>query len=419
MRKNGKVRYDNKGRKLPDNITQRKNGLYQVRLTIDGKQWVKYNQDLGEAKKILRKKQAEIAEGFITNLEALRLDDWYDRWLQNYKKPKLKQRSYNNYVGYYNRYIRNTKIGRMKLEEIRQIHLINHYNGLADRADKPLAHSTLVYINSMIGGCFQEAMVNGLIKNNPAVGAMQHVGGHEEKERIALSEEEVQKFLEFISYGRYAMYKNMFTVLFRTGVRIGELLSLTWDDIYLDQGKIIIDKSVNYDKLDGGTKKEFFITPPKTKNSIREIPMRPSVKVALVEQKTLQEVFGISNDYEVKRFDKDKRFIGMCRGFVFTTSKGTIPTNESVNRTIEAILNTYNKIETQKASEEKREPKLLPWFTMHSTRHTFATDAYRKNMRGKSVAGIMGHSREETSKETYTHPDFDDLKKDMEGAWEI
>ena len=181
MRKNGKVRYDNKGRKLPDNITQRKNGLYQVRLTIDGKQWVKYNQDLGEAKKILRKKQAEIAEGSITNLEALRLDDWYDRWLQNYKKPKLKQRSYNNYVGYYNRYIRNTKIGRMKLEEIRQIHLINHYNGLADRADKPLAHSTLVYINSMIGGCFQEAMVNGLIKNNPAVGAMQHVGGHEEK----------------------------------------------------------------------------------------------------------------------------------------------------------------------------------------------------------------------------------------------
>lgn len=419
MRKNGKVRYDNKGRKLPDNITQRKNGLYQVRLTIDGKQWVKYNQDLGEAKKILRKKQAEIAEGSITNLEALRLDDWYDRWLQNYKKPKLKQRSYNNYVGYYNRYIRNTKIGRMKLEEIRQIHLINHYNGLADRADKPLAHSTLVYINSMIGGCFQEAMVNGLIKNNPAVGAMQHVGGHEEKERIALSEEEVQKFLEFISYGRYAMYKNMFTVLFRTGVRIGELLSLTWDDIYLDQGKIIIDKSVNYDKLDGGTKKEFFITPPKTKNSIREIPMRPSVKVALVEQKTLQEVFGISNDYEVKRFDKDKRFIGMCRGFIFTTSKGTIPTNESVNRTIEAILNTYNKRETQKASEEKRDPKLLPWFSMHSTRHTFATDAYRKNMRGKSVAGIMGHSREETSKETYTHPDFDDLKKDMEEAWEI
>ncbi len=417
MRRAAKVRYDNKGRKLPDCITQRKNGLYQIRITVDGKQWVKYHNELGEAKKILWQKQAELAEKSITSLESNSLNRWYEKWIENYKRLKLRQRTYNNFVSYYKKNIRDTKLGKMKLEDIRQIHIVNHYNTLANREINPLAHSTIVYINSMIGGCLQQAVVDGLIKSNPAVGVMQHVTGREEKKRIALTEVQEEMFLEFISDGRYAMYKNMFTVLFKTGARIGELLSLTWSDIDWKQGMINIEKSVNYDKLDGGTKKEFFITPPKTESSIREIPMLPIVKVALEEQRRLQGTFNITDNYEVKRFDKDKRFIGMCKGFIFTTSKGTIPTNESLNRTVEAIVNAYNRKESKMASEEERDPQLMPWFSMHSTRHTFATQAYRKKMRGRSVSAILGHCREETSLKIYTHPDFDILKKDMEEAW--
>lgn len=419
MRNVGKVRYDNKGRKLPEGISQRKSGLYQIRITIEGKQWIKYHKELAEAKKILRQKQAEIAEGSITSLESLRLNDWYVKWLENYKKPKLKQRTYNNYIGYYNKNIRDYKIGQMKLEEIRPIHLINHYNSLANRDDKPLAHSSLVYINSMIGGSLQEAVANGLIKVNPAIGVMRSVGGREDKERIALTEEQEQRFLEFISDGRYAVYKSMFITLFRTGARIGELLSLTWNDIDWDKGIINIDKSVNYDKLEGGMKKEFFITSPKTKSSIREVPMLPIVKEALEDQKKLQEVFNITDSYEVKRFDKEKKLIGMCRGFIFTTSKGTIPTNESVNRTVEAIVNAHNKKESKLSGEEGRKAQLLPWFSMHSTRHTFTTQAYRKKMRGLSISATLGHSSEETTKRIYTHPDFEILKQDMEDAWGV
>lgn len=68
----------------------------------------------------------------------------------------------------------------------------------------------------------------------------------------------------------------------------------------------------------------------------------------------------------------------MCGGFIFTTSKGTVPTNESLNRTINVIVNAYNKKETIKAEEEGRKATLMPYYTIHSTRHTFATTAYRK-----------------------------------------
>lgn len=417
MIRNGKVRYDNKGRKLPDGISQRKNELYQIRITVDGKQWVRYHKDLGEAKKILRQKQTEIAEGSISNLESLSLNDYYDKWIGIYKKHKLKQRTLNNYVGYYDKNIRESKIGKMKLEDIRQIHIVNHFNALADREEKPLAHSTLVYINCMIGGCLQQAVADGLIKNNPAIGVMRHVNGRGERKRIALTEEEESKFLEFISDGRYAMYKNLFITLFRTGARIGELCSLTWDDVDFKKGMINIDKSVNYDKLDGGKKKEFFITQPKTKSSIRSVPMLSIVKEALLEQRNYQQMFNIDDSYSVPRYDVEKNLIGMCKGFIFTTSKGTIATNESLNRTVEAIVNAYNKKEKKNAVEEGRETKMLPVFSMHCTRHTFATQAYKKKMRGLSISATLGHSSEETTKKIYTHPDFDILKDDMKEAW--
>lgn len=413
----GKNRRDNKGRILPKGISQRPNGLYQIRITINGKQWVRYSRELQEAKKMLNEKRAEIESGDISNLESLTLNDWYDRWLENYKKPLLKQRTYNNYVNYYNKNIRGYKIGKMKLEEIRPIHLINHYNFLATRNDRPLAHSTLVYINSMVGGSLQEAVNNGLIKRNPAIGIMSKVVGREEKERLALTEEQVQKFLDFISDGRYAIYKNMFTVLFYSGLRVGELLALTWDDVDWERGLIKIDKTMNYDKLDGNAKKGFFITPPKTETSNRMIPMLPNVKKALEEQKQLQLIFNIPNNYEITRFDKKNQLIDMCKGFIFTTSKGTPPTNESLNRTVKAIIKAYNEEEKEHAQKECRAPKLLPVFTMHSSRHSFTTISYRRGMRGLSLSALLGHRSEETTKKIYTHLDFDILKRDMEEAW--
>ncbi|MFV0342221.1 MAG: tyrosine recombinase XerC [Anaerocolumna sp.] len=416
MAKNQKIKLDDRGRKLPEGITQRKNGLYQIRITLNGNQWVKYSKELGEAKKILLEKQAEIAEGSITNLRGISLNEYYSQWIKIHKQDRLRLRTYQNYIGYYNKNIRNTKLGRMKLEEIKSTHLVNQYKTIVNREEKPLAHDTVKYINSMISGCFNQAIEDGLIKRNPAIGAMKSVGGRAPKQKFALTEKQEMAFLEFISEGRYAMYKNMFTVLFFTGARINEILSLTDDDIFMEEERISIDKSVNYGKLEKD-KKEFYITPPKNNPSIREIPMMNVVKKALLEQIEYKKLFGINNSYELPRYDDRKKFIGMCSGFIFTTSKGTIATNESLNRTIRAIVNAYNKEESRKAQEEDRNEELLPHWKMHQTRHTFATLSYKKKMRGSSISAILGHKNETVTRQIYTHIDFEIKKSDMEEAW--
>jgi len=98
-------------------------------------------------------------------------------------------------------------------------------------------------------------------------------------------------------------------------------------------------------------------------------------------------------------------------------SKGTPPTNESLNRTLRAIIKAYNEKEKKLAERESREPQLLPVFTMHSTRHSFTTISYKRGMRGLSLSALLGHSSEETTKKIYTHLDFDILKRVMEEAW--
>lgn len=69
-----------------------------------------------------------------------------------------------------------------------------------------------------------------------------------------------------------------------TGMRIGEICALTWDDINLKTKKISVTKTLSYRKIEGDEKRSFHLGPPKTKASIREIPISPKCEVALKKQ---------------------------------------------------------------------------------------------------------------------------------------
>lgn len=410
----GKVRYDIKGRKLPEGISQRSNGRYQIRITKDGKQHTEYTWNLAEAKEKLDTLKGELAKGSITNLTNYTLNEWYDEWLCTYKKSVLKQRTYNNYERYWDRYIRDSKLGKMRLNRIKQIDIVKLYKDLTECREKPLAHSTVVYINTMLGSALDQSVQNGLIPYNPSVGVMKHIKGKKAKERYALTQREEELFMEFIAEGRYKGYEPMFTVLFYTGIRSGELRALTWDDINFVNKTITINKSINYDYLDSQEGKKFYITTPKTESSIRIVPMLPVVEKALKQQKEWEELFNIDSSYEVPYFDDDKKEVKKCSGFVFTTSKGTITTDVSLNRTIRAIVKAYNAKETKEKGEKAI---MLHNFTVHCTRHTFATQSYEKNMDSLCISGVLGHSSEQTTRSIYTHVKPNILQEKMFQAW--
>lgn len=87
--------------------------------------------------------------------------------------------------------------------------------------------------------------------------------------------------------------------------------------------------------------------------------------------------------------------------FVFSTSEGKVYTLESVNRVIKRIYEDYNKVETERAKKEGREPLLLPHFSAHHLRHTFCTRLCENESNLKVIHSVMGHSDIQTTMDIY------------------
>lgn len=84
------------------------------------------------------------------------------------------------------------------------------------------------------------------------------------------------EFKQFISAVDDVRYHALFTTLFYMGLRIGEANALTWKDVDFEANEIRITKTVH-------TRQDYLITTPKTKSSIRTLPMPRIVSNALSE----------------------------------------------------------------------------------------------------------------------------------------
>lgn len=87
--------------------------------------------------------------------------------------------------------------------------------------------------------------------------------------------------------------------------------------------------------------------------------------------------------------------------FVFTNRYNAVLSPASVNRAIERIIRDYNKEETEQATKEKRDPALLPHFSVHNLRHTFCTRLCEIEPNLKVIQEVMGHADISTTMDVY------------------
>lgn len=179
----------------------------------------------------------------------------------------------------------------------------------------------------------------------------------------------IQEHFTFRNLGVY--------ICLSAGMRIGEVCALTWEDIDTDNGIISVNRTIQriYVIEDGTRRTELILDTPKTKNSIREIP--------------------ISKD--LLRILKPFKKIVNPTFFVLTNdAKPTEPrTYRSYYKNLMAALK-------------------MPELKFHGLRHSFATRCIESNCDYKTVSVLLGHSNISTTLNLYVHPNMEQKKKAIE-----
>ena len=401
---------DREGRILPENMTQRKDGTYMWRKSIDGRKYCIYGKTLGEIKQKRDVALGEIRKGEYKGKHKkmreekelaqkdITLNEWFFQWEKVYRVGNVKESTLNTNHWQYMTYFSNT-VGRMKIKEIRQIDITNILNQLSREGQK---YNSLTHYVVLLSLIFKDAINNGLIDKNPAKGALK-VRKEAASEKRILTEQEEERFLTFVEND--SLHKNyvpLFIVGFGTGMRIGELLSLTWKDVDFQKEVIHVNKTLVRlsDYVKQGGKTRFTITTPKTGKSTRDVPMLGKVKEALLVQ-------------QKNRKKSNKLSIDGCKDFVFISKTGNVFDPGNIRLTIKRIINKMNKEETELAKAEGREAIIFDYFTPHCMRHTFATRCYEKGVREKVIQKILGHSKLDMTLNIYTHTTEEMIEEDI------
>lgn len=159
-----------------------------------------------------------------------------------------------------------------------------------------------------------------------------------------------------------------------TGMRIGEILALTWQDIDFTKREININKNL-LTRLN-------IIDIPKTKQSIRKIYIFDDLLNELLKYRQIQNQnkFKCGNKY-FKYFDDDNKEIN----FIFRNKTGK--------------LITYNALR----SSLKKIKKIDVNFHFHKLRHSFASICIQNNINVFYLSKILGHANINTTQNIYTH----------------
>lgn len=368
-----------KGKELGRGISQRKDGLYQARfINRFGKRQTIYAKTYSEIVKKLRDGQYEDEKQINIVDSNMTLDEWYEVWLTTCKK-NCRDTTKRTYAIQYNRL--REELGWRKLSNLNLVIIQNAFNQLKSDSSRRDCKAVLVDM-------LNRALESDLVIKNVALSVNTKIEGKEQVEKRVLTEEEIQ--LLYQSAKDSQLYPFLVLAL-NTGMRMGEILGLTWDCVDFESGIIRVEKTLCYLPNNGAAIYEFH--PPKSKAGKRNIPMSKQVKEVLQEQNAWHEDVAT-------RFQPQPGF----EDLVFT-SKTNHPIHESNVRG--SIIYLVDRINAQNPAEE------FERFTPHCLRHTFATNCIAKGMRPKTLQKLLGHNSLQMTMDLYCHVLDETLKEEM------
>lgn len=290
---------------------------------------------------------------------------------------------------YYEHCIRDSRLGRMKVSDIRKSDILLFYRSLSESG---LSAGTVKIIHKIIRPALQLACDDRIIAKNPADGCTKEYREEMEK-KYALTFEEEREFLERVRMRpRMSRYYPMYAILLATGMRISEAIGLTWADVDMAGRSIDINHQVQYRMVGGKT--QYYASETKTSAGRRVIPMSDELHSLFLEQR--KEWF---------RMKKDSGFeVDGYRDFVFLSHMtGKCMNHNNVRRMMKSIVDM----------NAEREVK-LPNVSSHILRHTACCRLSESGCDIKVLQYLMGQTDIRTTMQTYNHVDLGRVKREMD-----
>ena len=302
------------------------------------------------------------------------------QWLEDIRS-QVKESTYNKYRNLLESYIL-TEIGDMLLCDISQETIESHCDGLLLRGGQGkngLSAKTVSDVLSVIRSVLRFAVKAGkaISFDVQSIRIKQST-----TEMRVLSRSEQDRLCQYLSSDLNPANIGILVCLF-TGIRIGEVRALQWEDISLSDQTIHVHQTMqrvqNKQEAESATKTRVIITAPKSACSIRTIPIPDMLAEYIIQHKT--------------------------------SATGYFLTNSCLQYMEPRVLQMRFKQVLKKCSVESA--------NYHSLRHTFATRCIELGFDVKSLSEILGHASVNITMNRYVHPSMDLKRENMRRLSEL
>lgn len=307
------------------------------------------------------------------NITEYTIQEWTELYFEKWYKPRVTPNTYSATTNLVKTHLYpvlgDCLLSELTTEKIQDAYPIM-FNRKNIKAGGKYSDGTIKIFSAAFNKSLEYAQREGLIKKNPHANVVIQKTGIT-KEVEAYTDEEYTKIVEYTK--DKTNIDRVFYMLIATGMRVGECIALTWNDVNLEEGWILINKTaINYNGH------MIVQDHPKTEQSVRKI---------YISENTVNFL----------------RRLKVCD----TRKEGSL-----------VFANTYGNLYHTSALRSrwiKVCARLgIPYRNLHALRHSWATRALRKGVEVHTVSKMLGHKSIATTMDIYKTVFIEDKKKAAE-----
>ena len=354
---------------MKGSLRERSPGSWEITLNIgrDGqgnrrRRSYTFKGNKTEAQRRMRAMVADYDRG-LRPPESIRLADWFACWMDEHIRPNRSIATVERYESIIERHIL-PYLGHRDLDKVTPLHIQAWHTALLD---KGIHRKSIGLFHTVLSGAYRHALRLDIVNRNPAsaVSAPSIKGVEMYIPPVA----DVKLLLE-LADAEYPKYAPCIRLLAYTGLRLGEALALTWDDVDLDEGHLTVNHSL------GRRKAGLILSPPKTDKSNRKVDLDESTVQLLRNHWRQQQAVraGLGEDWTE-------------RNAVFPHASGNWLDPARITWTIKSLGRRIG----------------APQMTSHSLRHFHATVLLQAGENIVVVSQRLGHAKVSITLNMYGH----------------